>query len=231
MCLLLLWNFVIMVLDLVRSDLSVGGGFYMKNFFSAMLDAQTSIYSLRDREAADLYNRLKNCLLAGGHSSIKKEKDIIYSIIVSKMSPREVAQALGYPSDSSYRVALKSLSDGIYGSLGVDFFSLLLGDKESRAEAVRRLQIFESGTKDPREYFLRCVVDDVDLTFGTPEYSFTDCQEEFDFLVRYSNAMYKEGKSSVDASKLRWILRCIAGESGTPDERVKLYDALRVLEG
>lgn len=201
-----------------------------KNFLRELRSFERYFYGVGDVAGLTLVRDLNNLLEEGKFTSFRRYRELLD---LADLSNAEGARQMGV-GESYFKTQLSNMSTKLYSILGKDFFTLLRDGKDNYKEARNRLGLL-SGDISVSGLFTRDVVsmlprysENLD-SFGQKDEKFVPSKfvDELSFLIGVSEAVLKAKISSLDASKLAYLLRLIDGKEGTPQDRIALVTALK----
>lgn len=198
----------------------------MKNFFRVMVTCKDVIFEKKDRPAADVFLKVRSFVEGGAYSSCKRAKSLA-EMRLKGCDAHVISEHFGVAYDT-IRTELKKMSKELWGIFPEDFFDRLSNYHENRAyvdEVVSALRFYG---KTAEGLLLMDVVRDIRTS--TPigedvEYSIEECQEELEFLTRYSKGFYAKDMERMDKGKLKYLIDTLDGK-GTITNQVAVANKL-----
>ena len=204
---------------------------YRKNFLSRMRTLKKKIGEEKDREAATVYLEIEKFVLSCEYSKYQKAKQLVrYSL--EGDSADQCAVYLN-TTCSNIRDRLRLISDSLYNIFGEDIFELfnnfLLNEKEIKKRVYVANHFKDSASNYLFVDFLHIILRNT--TSDKKPYSIYDCKDELEFILKHSIPYVKSELSSLDQSKVAFLIDVLDGKRGNLDERFNFIKSLKAKEG
>lgn len=201
----------------------------MKNFFSEMLKCKREIYARRDRLLADVYSKVQSFVESGKYSACKKAEDIA-KMSLKGYDARVISEHFGLKYDT-IRTEKRLISNELWGIFPTDFFEKLLDYRNNKTYIDDCLYSLDNFGMTSDKVILLDVVRNINAlsdVYSDEEYLTEELQNEFDFLLRYSKEFFENDLSTVNISKLKYILDVLDMKKGDSFIRSKMLKKVQV---
>lgn len=186
----------------------------MKNFFSVMIKCKDEIYERRDRNAADVFVKVRDFVESGRYSSCKRASDIA-KLTLRGLKDSDIAIKFDR-SVETVRSEKRKISVELWSIFPADFFDNLLDyrNKSSYVDSCIFALNYWGSASDA--VLLSDVVKGVLLSGKVQgnDYTIEELKEEIGVLRLYTRDYLETNLSMSDIDKLRYIIAILDGVKG-----------------
>lgn len=166
---------------------------------------------------------LRDFVYEGSYTDYRK-KGILLECERKGLDIRDTAIKLDV-SPEAVRQVRKRISTDAYDKLGLDVVDKVrYGDKHTLSVVQRSIN-----TLSHLSYHGSCLIDGIERTIkdsyigdSSLEFTLNECIREADFLRLYNLNTFYKAMENLDSDKLNFLLRLLAGDSGTVESRLGL---------
>lgn len=197
-----------------------------ENFLKCLKDAKADALQRKDQGMATIIMEINNFVKGCTYTTCKIGKSVLESCSHG-YSDKDTALALGV-TEERVRGVRKQLSDELYDVYGTDIFELLM-DYRQNYDIIRGRLDYASHLSDGLHNLVCSEVLRGMHSYGKKSrrsYDLRDCEEEIDFLIKYSVQNIENNLEILDKDKIAYLLEVINGTKGDRDSRMKLIKNL-----
>ena len=200
----------------------------MKNFFSAMIKCKDEIYIRRDREAADIFVKVREFVEAGRYSSCKRASDIA-KMTLRGLNEADIATHFGR-SVETIRSEKRRISAVLWSIFPADFFDNLLDYKSKRQFVDNCMYALNYWGSAANIVLLADVVRNIvinkESNSADLEYSLDELKDELGVLRLYTREYLETNLNMVDLTKMNYIIDILEGKKGKINDKADIIKRL-----